>query len=154
MRPYVAVCGSGDPSHEEAAAAEEVGRLLGERGAVVVCGGLAGVMDAAARGAARAGGIVVGLLPGADREGASPYLTVALPLGVGEARNAYVVRAADAVIAVGGEWGTLSEIALAMKMGKRVIGLGTWELDAGGRSLAPPLRADSPDQAVALALGA
>ncbi len=152
MKRYVAVCGAGEAGHKEARQAEEVGRLLAERGAIIVCGGLTGVMDAAARGAATAGGIVVGLLPGIDRAGASEHLTIALPLGMGEARNAYVVRVADSVIAVGGEWGTLSEIALGMKMGKRVVGLGTWELDAEARGLRAPLRASSPEEAVTLAL--
>lgn len=152
MRPYVAVCGAGEASADEDRAAEEVGWLLARRGAIVVCGGLTGVMDAAARGAASAGGIVVGLLPGNDRGAASDHLTVALPLGMGEARNAYVVRCADAVVAVGGEWGTLSEVALGMKMGKRVVGLGTWDLDAGSRGLTSPMRASSPEEAVALAL--
>ncbi len=154
MRQYVAVCGAGEASEEEARHAEEVGRLLAQRDAIVVCGGLTGVMDAAAGGAARAGGIVVGLLPGSDREGASDHLTVALPLGMGEARNAYVVRCADAIIAVGGEWGTLSEVALGMKMGKRVVGLDTWDLDSDARVLTPPLRASTPEEAVALALEA
>jgi hypothetical protein len=152
VKRYVAVCGASTPSEDETAAAEEVGRLLARAGAVVVCGGLGGVMDAAARGAAEAGGVAVGLLPGDDRRGASEHLTIALPLGMGEARNAYVVRVSDAVVAVGGEWGTLSEIALAMKMGKRVVGIGTWDLGAAGRGLAPPLTAATPGEAVRLAL--
>ena len=153
MRRYVAVCGASDASPEEDRTAEAIGRLLAERGAIVVCGGLTGVMDAAARGAAAAGGLVVGLLPGTDREGGSEHLTVALPLGMGEARNAYVVRVADAVIAIGGEWGTLSEVALGMKMGKRVIAVDSWRLDAEARGLAAPILASSPDEAVDVALG-
>ena len=126
--PHVAVCGPGSATEEEERWAEEVGRRLAEAGAVLLCGGLGGVMDAAARGASRAGGTVVGILPGEDRLGASEHLTVAVPTGMGEARNAIIARAADAVIAVGGEWGTLSEIALARKMGTPVVGLRTWDL--------------------------
>jgi uncharacterized protein (TIGR00725 family) len=127
-RPYVAVVGAGDASDEARAAAEEVGRLLAERGAVLVCGGLGGVMEAASRGAAGAGGIVVGLVPGDDRRAANPYLTVALSTGLGEMRNPLVVRAADAVIAIAGAYGTLSEIAFALRTGKAVVGIGTWDL--------------------------
>jgi uncharacterized protein (TIGR00725 family) len=125
--------------------AEEVGRLLARRGAVVVCGGLGGVMEAACRGARSEGGVAVGILPGLDRGAANPHVSVAVATGLGEARNALVVRAADALIAVGGAYGTLSEIALALKAGKPVIGLGTWEIDGVER-------ADEPEAAVDLAL--
>jgi uncharacterized protein (TIGR00725 family) len=152
VKPYVAVCGSGEASADDLARAEEVGRLLAEAGAIIVCGGLGGVMDAAARGAAGAGGIVIGLLPGEDRLGASEHLTVALPTGLGETRNALIARAADALIAVGGEWGTLSEIALAKKMGKRVVGLDTWELARAGRPAEGILKAATPEEAVRLAI--
>jgi uncharacterized protein (TIGR00725 family) len=144
--PYVAVCGPSVATDDEAAWAEEIGRRLADAGATVVCGGLGGVMDAAARGARERDGLVVGILPGETRAGASRNLTVAIPTGMGEARNALIARAADAVIAVGGEWGTLSEIALAMKMGTPVIGLHTWDL--GGELH----RAESPENAVRLAL--
>ena len=125
--------------------AEEVGRLLARRGAVVVCGGLGGVMEAACRGASRAGGTTVGVLPGLDRGAANPFVSVAVATGLGEVRNALVVRAADALIAVGGVYGTLSEIALALKAGKPVIGLGTWEIDGVER-------VEGPEAAVNLAL--
>jgi uncharacterized protein (TIGR00725 family) len=95
----------------------------------VVCGGLGGVMEAVCRGAREAGGTTIGILPGADRAAANPFVGVAIPSGLGEARNALVVRAADAVIAVGGGYGTLSEIALALKAGKPVVGIGTWDID-------------------------
>src|SRR3954452_2780537 len=111
MEPYVAVVGPGEAAPEEIATAEEVGRLLAERGALVVCGGLGGVMEAACRGAKEGGGATLGILPGLDRSHANPYVDVAVPTGLGEARNAFVVRAADALVAVGGEYGTLSEIA-------------------------------------------
>ncbi len=150
--PYVAVCGPSVATEQEAAWAEEVGRRLAEAGAVVVCGGLGGVMDAVARGAAAAGGMVIGLLPGETRSGASPHLTVAIPTGLGEARNALIARSADAVIAIGGEWGTLSEIALARKMGKPVVGLATWDLSRGGTLADLIRRAATPAEAVTLAL--
>ena len=110
--------------------AEAVGRELASRGCIVVCGGLGGVMAAACRGAKEAGGTTVGILPGSDRDAANQWVDVALPSGLGEARNALVVRAADALVAVGGGFGTLSEIALALKAGKRVVGLDTWNVDA------------------------
>ncbi len=151
-RRYVAVCGPANASDQQAAWAEEVGRRLAEAGAVVVCGGLGGAMDAAARGAASVGGTSVGILPGEQRAHASPHLTVAVPTGMGEARNALVVRTADAVIAIAGEFGTLSEIALALKMGKPVVGLGTWELARNGRSVEAIVRAVTPEEAVGRAL--
>ncbi|HZP89908.1 MAG TPA: TIGR00725 family protein [Actinomycetota bacterium] len=151
-RPYVAVCGAGVASEQETAWAEEVGRLLAEAGAVLVCGGLGGVMDAAARGCRAAGGTSIGILPGESRSAASPHLSVAIPTGLGEARNALVVRAADVVIAVGGEFGTLSEIALALKTGTPVVGLATWELAKGGRAIQAIERASDPAEAVRRAL--
>ena len=102
---------------------------MAEAGAVVVTGGRGGVMEAASKGARQAGGTTLGILPDADRSQANPWLTVAVPTGMGEARNALVVRAADGVIAVGGEWGTLSEIAFAGKTGKPVVALESWELE-------------------------
>jgi len=121
--------GAGDATGEQAEVAEEVGRLLGQAGAIVVTGGLGGVMEAASKGAREAGGMTVGILPGRDRHEANPWVAVAVPTGMGEARNALVVRAADAIVAVGGEWGTRSEIALARKAGKPVAGLRSWDLE-------------------------
>ena len=126
--PYVAVCGPGEATDEELACAEAVGAGLARAGAVVVCGGLGGVMEAASGGAARERGMVVGLLPGPDRGAGNPFLTVAIPTGMGELRNGLVVRAADAVIAIGGTYGTLSEIALALKTGTPVFAVGGWDL--------------------------
>jgi len=125
----VLVAGTGEATPEVADTAEQVGRALAERGAIVVCGGLGGVMEAACRGARQAGGITVGILPGTERAAANPHLTIALPTGFGELRNGLLVRAADAVIAVGRGYGTLSEIALAPKAGRPPIGLGSWEID-------------------------
>ena len=127
--PYVAVIGPGDASDPERAHAEVVGRQVAARGGVVVCGGLGGVMEAAAHGASSVGGVVVGILPGRERADANPYVTVALTTGMGEMRNALVVRAADVVVAVGGAYGTLSEIAFALRTDVPVVGIGTWAID-------------------------
>ena len=126
---YVAVVGPSEATPDEIGQAEAVGRLLGARGAVVVCGGLGGVMEAVSRGARDAGGTVLGILPGTDRGDANGHVTIALTTGMGEMRNTLVVRAADAVIAVGGAYGTLSEIAFALRTGLPVVGIGTWDLD-------------------------
>jgi uncharacterized protein (TIGR00725 family) len=126
---YVAVVGPGDATPAELTAAETIGNRVAQAGGVVVCGGLGGVMAAACRGAAQAGGLTVGILPGAERAAANPWVAVALATGLGELRNGLVVRAADVVIAVGGAHGTLSEIALALKTGVRVVGLNTWAID-------------------------
>jgi uncharacterized protein (TIGR00725 family) len=123
-----------------------VGRELAARGAVVVCGGLGGVMEAACRGAKEGGGVTVGILPGTDRAAANSFVDVAIPSGLGEARNALVVRAADALVAVGGGYGTLSEIALALKAGKQVVGLDTWDIEG-------VVAAPDPEAAVAAVLG-
>jgi uncharacterized protein (TIGR00725 family) len=125
---YVAVVGAGEASPEVEAAAEQVGRGLAEAGAILVCGGLGGVMAAACRGARSAGGTTIGLLPGTDRAAANRWVEVAIPTGLGELRNGLIIRAVDVVVAVGGEYGTLSEVALALKTGVPVVGLGTWEI--------------------------
>ena len=125
-RRYVAVCGASEATPEQLAAAKEVGRLLAEAGAIVINGGLGGVSSAVSEGASGAGGLVIGLLPDAHRAGANPFLTVALPTGLGQSRNALIVTAAQSVIAIGGGWGTLSEIALAKRLGRTVITLDSW----------------------------
>lgn len=127
--PYVAVVGPGEATQEQLATAEAVGRDLARRDAVLVCGGLGGVMEAACRGAATNGGTTVGILPGADRDTANQWVKVAIATGLGELRNGLVIRAADAVIAIGGAYGTLSEIALALKTGVPVVGVGSWEIE-------------------------
>lgn len=128
--PYVAVVGAGgDVAPEVLAIAEAVGAELARRGAVVVTGGLGGVMEAACRGARRGGATTLGILPGDDRAAANPFVAVAVATGLGELRNGLVVRSADALIAIAGGHGTLSEIALALKAGKRVIAIGSWEID-------------------------
>ncbi len=149
----VAVCGPADCSDEEAAQARDVGRLLAAEGAVVICGGYGGVMAAVAEGAREGGGVVIGILSGRDRTDANPDLSVAIPTGMGEARNALIVRAADAVIVIGGSWGTLSELALAQRGGTPVITLGGWRImDAAGKPVPGPRPATDPADAVRQAL--
>ena len=142
----MAVVGASNATGEDLADAESVGRELAQRGAIVVCGGRGGVMAAASRGAADAGGIVLGILPGLDRSDANEWVTVSIPTGFGELRNGMVVRAAEVIIAIGGAYGTLSEIALGLQAGLRVFGLHTWEIDGIER-------VGSPLEAVELALG-
>jgi uncharacterized protein (TIGR00725 family) len=126
--PYVAVVGPGEASPAELHTAEEVGAGLAAAGAVVVTGGLGGVMEAACRGARSRRGRTLGILPGDDRDAANGWVEIAVATGLGELRNGLVVRAADAVVAIGGGHGTLSEVALALKLGRPVVGLGTWEV--------------------------
>lgn len=151
-RPYIAVVGAGTEDPATDGPAEQVGRELASRGALVVCGGLGGVMEAACRGAKSAGGTTIGILPTEKRGVENPHVDIALPTGMGEMRNVLVVRAADAVIAVGGEFGTLAEIAFACKVGKPVVGLATWELSKGGRRRDAYVPASSPVEAVEEAL--
>src|SRR5437870_10721786 len=129
----IAVIGAGQCDSQTTALAEEVGRRLAGAGAIVVCGGLGGVMEAACRGAKSAGGLTLGILPGTFRAEANSSVDIAIPSGLGEARNILVVRSAQAVIAIGGEFGTLSEIAFALKLGIPVFGLNTWQLARGGK---------------------
>jgi len=126
--PYVAVVGPSEASPAELHTAEEVGAGLAAAGAVVVTGGLGGVMEAACRGARSRRGRTLGILPGDDRDAANGWVEIAVATGLGELRNGLVVRAADAVVAIGGGHGTLSEVALALKLGRPVVGLGTWEV--------------------------
>ena len=126
--PQIAVVGGGEASPTAMAAAEAVGTSLADAGAVVVCGGLGGVMEAACRGAKSAGGLTIGVLPGTDRGMANKWVDIVIATGMGEARNAVVVNSVGAVIAIDGEFGTLSEIALALRAGIPVIGVGTWSL--------------------------
>jgi uncharacterized protein (TIGR00725 family) len=146
---YVAVVGPGDATPECCAVARDVGRRLAEGGVVVLTGGLGGVMAAAAEGATAAGGVAVGLLPGTDRAAGNPHSSILLATGLGELRNAVLVRSADAVVAVGGSWGTLSEIALARRGGVPVVCVTGWSvLDAGGEPLTL-ITAESAADAVA-----
>jgi uncharacterized protein (TIGR00725 family) len=151
-RLYVAVIGGSEASRSDREAAEHIGRHIAEAGALLVCGGLGGVMEAACRGAKVEGGTTLGILPGRNRDEANPYVDIAVPTGMGEARNALVVGMADAVVAVGGEYGTLSEIALALRAGKPVVGLRTWELARRGEPDAGIVPATNPEDAAALVL--
>jgi uncharacterized protein (TIGR00725 family) len=151
-RAWIAIAGPGEAAPWELEAAAEAGAAVAEAGCGLVCGGLGGVMEAACRGARSRGGLTVGLLPGTDRDAANGWVVVALPTGLGEARNALVVRAADAVVAIGGGWGTLSEIALALKAGIPVVGVGTWEVAREGTPVAGVVPVADPRGAVAEAL--
>ena len=146
-KPYVAVVGSGEASGELYEKAREVGRLIAERGGTVVCGGRSGVMEAAARGATEAGGTAIGILPDEDRERANEYLSYSIATGTGHARNLAVVCSGDAIVAVGGEYGTLSEIGLALKVGRPVVALMSWDL---GEHVTV---ASSPEEAVETVFG-
>ena len=130
---YIGVIGSGQCDNKMAKIAYEVGRNIAESGAILICGGLGGVMEAACKGAKDAKGLTVGILPSKTRKYANPFVDVAIPTGMAEARNALVVGSSDVIIAVGGEFGTLSEIGLALKMKKPVVGIDTWELSKKGK---------------------
>ncbi len=145
--------GSG-ASAAELEAAEEAGAAIAEAGAILLSGGLGGVMEAACRGARSKLGMTVGLLPGDDREDANGWVLHAIPTGLGEGRNALVARSADALVAIGGGWGTLTEIGFAARLGRPVIGVGTWELAHGGRPVAGVTPAGDARAAVAMALEA
>ena len=133
-RRLVAVCGESDPQTSLADLAFELGHGIAERGAILICGGLTGVMEHAARGARAAGGLTVGLLPGDEPDDANAYIDLAIATGLGHARNAVLARTADGVVALGGGLGTLSEIALALRDGRPAIGIQTWRFDRQGRT--------------------
>ena len=139
MRPRIAVIGERTASADNYERARAAGQLIAQRGAVVVCGGLGGVMEAACRGCMEAGGISIGILPGDSAGEANPYVTVPIVTGMGEARNAIVVRSSQVVLAIGGSFGTLSEIALALCFGIPVIGLQTWTFAQAAGSGGVPL---------------
>ncbi len=130
---FIAVIGGNQPSPQEAKLAEEVGRELAMKGAILVCGGLGGVMEAACKGAQSEGGVTIGILPGESRQAANPYVQIPIVTGIGYARNMAVVKSAQAVIAIGGSYGTLSEISHALQSGIPVIGLNTWSLSRNGQ---------------------
>jgi len=154
-RVHVAVCGSGSSIPEMIDLADQVGAELARRGAVVVCGGLGGVMEGACRGAKEAGGTTLGILPGRARADANPYVDVAIATGLGELRNGLVAACADALIAVGGGYGTLSEIAFALKAGKPVVGVGSWSVASFPDDVPDHFaNVDDPREAVRLALEA
>ncbi len=151
-KKIIAVIGGSQPAPEEARLAEEVGRELARQGAILVCGGLGGVMEAACRGASSKGGVTIGILPGDSSEAANPYVQIPIATGMGYARNISVVKSAQAVIAVGGSYGTLSEIAHALQSGIPVIGLNTWSLSRNGQQDNTIILAQNPTEAVNKAL--
>ncbi len=156
-KKFIGVIGGGTCSEAEAKTAEEVGLLLARQGAILVCGGLGGVMEAACRGASSEGGITIGILPGEERQAANPYVQLPIVTGLGYARNVIVVKSAQAVIAIGGSYGTLSEIAYALQNGIPVIGLNTWspsKNDQVDKSIIPARdAAEAVDMALSLARG-
>ncbi len=145
-RPIIGVIGGHDCTPEIARQAEQVGRLIAERGALLVCGGLDGVMEAASRGAKQAGGTTIGILPGDRLTEANHYIDIPIATGIGYARNTIIVRTAQVLIAIRGSYGTLSEIAFALMEGKPVVSLGSWEVDKG------IIKAASPEEAVSKAV--
>ena len=154
MKLYVGVAGASQAGPGLLEQAERLGRRLAEGGAVVVCGGGPGVMQAVCRGAQAAGGTTVGILPGLDRAEGNPYLTVSLPTGLGQGRNLLLVRSSEALVAVGGGFGTLSEIALALRTGTPVVGLATWSLHLDAKAVDAFPVATDPDAAADMVLKA
>ena len=152
MRIAIAVIGGAFCDPRTAFVAEEVGREIARHNAILICGGLGGVMEAACRGAKDEGGLTIGILPGTRASEANPFVDIPIVTGLGEARNIIVVRSAQAVIAIDGEYGTLSEIAYALKFGIPVIGLNTWQLLKGGREVRDIIPAQTPKEAVEKAL--
>ena len=143
---FIGVIGAGDCSDNMYKLAEEVGERIAKAGAVLVCGGLRGVMEAASKGAKKQGGITIGILPGIDKDHANPYIDFPIVTGLGEGRNLLVIRNSDAVIAFPGEFGTLSEIAFSLKLGKPVVGLSTWKVSD------KIIQAKNAEEAVSIAL--
>ena len=151
-KKFIAVIGGSQCSSQEARVAEEVGRELAKRGVTLVCGGLGGVMEAACRGASLEGGVTIGILPGESRQAANPYVQFPIVTGIGYARNVAVVKSAQAVIAISGSYGTLSEISHALQNGIPVIGLNTWSLSKNGQQDNSIILAQNPAEAVDKAL--
>jgi len=151
-KKFIAVIGGSQCSSHEARLAEEVGRELAKRGVTLVCGGLGGVMEAACRGASSEGGVTIGILPGDNYQAANPYVQIPIVTGMGYARNIAVVKSAQAVIAIGGSYGTLSEISHALQSGIPVIGLNTWSLSRNGQPDNSIIPAQNPTEAVNKAL--
>jgi uncharacterized protein (TIGR00725 family) len=151
-KKIIAVIGAREPSPEEAGLAEEVGKEIARQGAALICGGLGGTMEAACKGAAGEGGLTIGILPGDDPNAANPFVELSIATGIGYARNVVVVRSAKAVIAVGGSYGTLSEIAYALAGNTPVIGLNTWSISRNGKQDDSIISVQDPHEAVKKAL--
>lgn len=152
-KKFIAVIGGSECSPQEAELAEEVGRELARQGAFLVCGGLGGIMAAACKGASSEGGVTIGILPGGSRQAANPYVQIPIVTNLGEARNVVLVKSAEAVIAIGGGYGTLSEIGHALRNGIPVVGLNTWSLSRNDRSDNSIILAQDPAEAVNKAIG-
>jgi uncharacterized protein (TIGR00725 family) len=150
---FIAVIGGSECSSQEAKLAEEVGRELARQGVILVCGGLGGIMAAACKGASSEGGVTIGILPGGNRQAANPYVQIPIVTNLGEARNVVLVKSAEAVIAIGGGYGTLSEIGHALRNGIPVVGLNTWSLSRNDRSDNSIILAQDPAEAVNKAIG-
>ena len=148
----IAVIGTRQPSPEESKLAEEVGRELAKNGAIMICGGLGGVMEDACRGACAEGGLTIGVIPGDDRKSANPYVQIPIVTGIGYARNVIIVKSAQAIIAVGGGYGTLTEIGYALDSKKPVIGLKTWKFSRNNQIDKSIIRAHNAKEAVSKAL--
>jgi len=144
----IGVIGDSSCPPEEAKLAESVGELLAQRGATIVCGGLGGVMEAVCRGAKSKGGLTIGILPGKNSSTANPWVDIPVVTGLGEARNVVVAKSAQAIIAIGGNYGTLSEIAYALKSSIPVIGLNTWSLSRNGQEDDSIIKVQSATEAV------
>lgn len=144
---HIGVIGAGECSPEIYHQANEVGHLIGKNEWVLFCGGLGGVMEGAAKGCYQSGGMTVGILPGKEKDSANPFIRLSIATGLGEARNLLVVRASDVVVAIAGGYGTLSEIGLALKIGKPVIGLKTWPGIEGVDYV------ETPEQAINMVVG-
>jgi uncharacterized protein (TIGR00725 family) len=145
---FIGVIGGGEASPQTIKIAEEVGREIGRRGAVLVCGGLGGVMEAACKGASEVGGLTIGILPGESRRETNPYVKIPIVTGIGHARNLAVVKSSQVVIAIDGSYGTLTEIGHALQSGIPVIGLGTWEISMDGKADKNIIIAKNPKEAV------
>ena len=152
QKRFIAVIGGSQASKEEVKLAEKVGRELAKQGATLVCGGLGGIMEAACKGAQSEGGVTIGILPGGSRQTANPYVQIPIVTNLGEARNVVVVKSAEAVIAIGGGYGTLSEIGHALRNGIPVVGLNTWSLSRNGQLDGSIIPAQNPIEAVDIAL--
>jgi len=144
----IGVIGAGSCDEKTARLAQRVGGLIAERGAVLVCGGLGGVMEAASQGAAENGGVTIGVLPGGDREEANPYIKIPLVTDMGHARNVIIAHTAQALIAISGGYGSLSEISIGLKLGKPVISLASWGQIEG------VIKVETPEEAVEAAFDA
>jgi len=149
---FIAVIGGYPCSNTERELAKQTGRELARRGVFLICGGEGGVMEAACEGAHSEGGITIGILPGNNRTDANQFISIPVVTGLGSARNVIVVKSAQAVIAIGGGYGTLSEIGFALKFGIPVIGLNTWELSRNGKGEQGIIRSQDPAAAVETAI--